>query len=187
MQTPQIEGIIPLGTSMDFESPRTHELGCWDGRAVGDSLLEAWDLPFSPPEDFLPSEDYCNLNVDLGLGRDCDKATRDFWVKEIQENYRGDAGRRMLRMCAMNLKDRDGLHTRLRDVKCPVLWMQGTDDKVFSVRNAQEEIKMFRDSRKAELVVVEGGNHFLSATNPEQVGKAMVEFVGKWHGKGARL
>ena len=26
-----VKGIIPLGTSMDFESRRSRDLGCWDG------------------------------------------------------------------------------------------------------------------------------------------------------------
>src|SRR3954447_13613865 len=27
----RIKGIVPLGTSMDSESPRSREVGCWDG------------------------------------------------------------------------------------------------------------------------------------------------------------
>lgn len=80
----------------------------------------------------------------------------------------------------INLRDRDGLHARLWDIRCPVLWMQGTEDKSFSVANAREEIKLFVNSKEAKLKVVEGGQHFLSATNPEEVDCRVLEFVQKW-------
>jgi hypothetical protein len=32
----------------------------------------------------------------------------------------------------------------------------------------------------AELRIVEGGQHFLSATNPEDVNTATVEFINRW-------
>jgi hypothetical protein len=48
---------------------------------------------------------------------------RDYWVKEIEANYQGDEGRQRIRMAAINLRDRDGLHTRAADVQCPVLWL----------------------------------------------------------------
>ena len=34
-----------------------------------------------------------------------------------------DDGRRRARMAAINLRERDGLHGRLFDVKCPVMWL----------------------------------------------------------------
>jgi len=69
-------------------------------------------------------------------------------------------------MAAINLRERDGLHGRLPDVKCPVLWLHGTDDVVYSVSNAQEEIKLFTNSKDAKLVTVKDGQHFLSASHP---------------------
>jgi pimeloyl-ACP methyl ester carboxylesterase len=91
----------------------------------------------------------------------------------------------MARMCSINLADRDGLHNRLSDVLCPVLWMHGTEDLVYSIANAKEEIPKLVNSKHTELRVVEGGAHFLSASNPEVVDPAVLEFIQKWHGKGA--
>ena len=34
-----------------------------------------------------------------------------------------DDGRRRARMAAINLRERDGLHGRLFDVECPVMWL----------------------------------------------------------------
>ena len=67
-------------------------------------------------------------------------------------------------------------------MRCPVLWMQGTDDPVYSVTNAQDEIGMFVNAAAAELTVVEGGCHFLSASHPQQVNAAAVDFIGRWQG-----
>ena len=58
-----------------------------------------------------------------------------------QKNYTGDAGRQRVRISTINLRDRDGLHGRLDGVRCPVLWMHGTADPVYSVANAEDEIR----------------------------------------------
>lgn len=51
---------------------------------------------------------------------------------------------------------------------------------MYSVANAQEEIRMFTNAKAAELSVIEGGAHFLSASHPKQVDEAIIEFVHKW-------
>jgi pimeloyl-ACP methyl ester carboxylesterase len=58
--------------------------------------------------------------------------------------------------------------------------MQGTADRVYSVANAEEEIELFVNSTDAELRVVEGGQHFMSASHPEAVNSAVVDFLGRW-------
>jgi pimeloyl-ACP methyl ester carboxylesterase len=51
---------------------------------------------------------------------------------------------------------------------------------VYSVANAQHEIKMFVNSPDAKLVPVDGGAHFLSASHPKEVDAALIEFVGRY-------
>jgi len=58
--------------------------------------------------------------------------------------------------------------------------MQGTADAVYSVANAEEEIKLFVNSPDARLQTVEGGAHFLSFSHPKEVDEALIEFVGKY-------
>jgi pimeloyl-ACP methyl ester carboxylesterase len=58
--------------------------------------------------------------------------------------------------------------------------MHGTADPVYSVANAEDEMKLFVNSPNAELRVVEGGRHFLSASNPDDVNTATVEFINRW-------
>ena len=176
----RIEGIIPLGTSMDAETLRTRELGCWDGIDACTGPINQWTTTKTTP-DFEPDDEFCNFLIDIGFGKNCDKSVRDFWTKTIKSNYQGDDGRRRARMAAINLRERDGLHGRLFDVRCPVMWLHGTDDVVYSVANAEQEIKMFVNAPEANLVTVKGGAHFLSASHPQDVDNALIQFVGKWH------
>tara|TARA_R110002003_G_scaffold45_15_gene3583 strand:+ start:17977 stop:18171 length:195 start_codon:yes stop_codon:yes gene_type:complete len=57
---------------------------------------------------------------------------------------------------------------------------QGTDDAVYTIANAKEEIVLFKGSPDARLEVIEGGKHFLSASHPKEVFGAVVEFVKKY-------
>lgn len=57
---------------------------------------------------------------------------------------------------------------------------QGTKDVVYSLANAQREIGLFVNSPDAKLVPVEGGAHFLSASNPREVDAEILGFVTKY-------
>jgi len=107
---------------MDFESPRSMALGCWDVFPISDALIAGWSSA-TPTPDFAPDDAYCNTLVNLGMGPDCDPVLREYWVKAVKESYKGDEGRRRARMSCINLRDRDGLHGRVGDIKCPVLWV----------------------------------------------------------------
>ena len=173
-----VKGIIPLGTSMDYESQRSRDLGCWDGVEFCTPAIDALAEPVG--DDWVIPTEFVDAVLAEGLGEDVDPQTRSFWHNEHQGNYTGDAGRQRLRTISVNLRDRDGLHGRLDKVRCPVLWLQGTADRVYSVRNAEEEIGRFVNSANAELRVIEEGQHFLSATNPEVVNTAIGEFIKRW-------
>lgn len=159
---------------MDREGPEAVKRGCWDGLAIGDSLIQGWNTPV---ENFEPDDSYCGTVLAMGFGKHATDDVKAKWTKILRETYRGEEGRKLMRMCAINLKDRDGLHARLPDVKCPVLWMQGSDDPVFSIENAKQEIEMFTGVGSKRLIVIDGGGHFLSATNPDEVEAAMVSFM----------
>jgi len=172
-----VRGIIPLGTSMDYESQRSRDLGCWDGisfctpaiDALADSVADDWVIPVELVDAVLKE----------GFGEDVPPEDRTFWHTTHQKNYTGDAGRERLRNSTINLRDRDGLHGRLDRVRCPVLWMHGTADPVYSVANAEDEIQLFVNSANAQLRVVDGGRHFLSASDPGNVNTATVEFINR--------
>jgi pimeloyl-ACP methyl ester carboxylesterase len=173
-----VKGILPLGTSMDDESPRSRDLGCWDGIAFCTPAIDA--LAVGVGDDWVIPGELVDAVLREGFGEDVPPEERSFWHATHQKNYTGDAGRQRLRNISINLRDRDGLHGRLDGVRCPVLWMQGTADRVYSVANAEDEIKRFVNAASAELRVVEGGQHFLSASHPGDVNAAAVEFINRW-------
>lgn len=171
---------------MDYESERSRRLGCWDGAAAATGSINEWTTTSSTP-DFEPSDDFTEFLVTSGFGKDCTQETRDYWVKETKSNYQGDAGRLRARMCAINLRERDGLHGRLFDIRCPVLWLHGTADIVYSIANAEEEIKMFINSPDARLQIVKDGQHFLSSSHPKEVDEAIIGFVRKYGKESSKI
>ncbi|KAL2195587.1 hypothetical protein P885DRAFT_79029 [Corynascus similis CBS 632.67] len=56
----------------------------------------------------------------------------------------------------------------------------GTDDAPFGTQVPAKQIKLFTSSTEARLTLVEGGNHYLNATNPKEVGSALLEMVNKY-------
>lgn len=164
---------------MDYESERTRKLGCWDGVTACTPVIDKCTTN-QITSSFEPDDSYCNFLIDIGFGKSCPSEQRNFWQQTIKSNYHGDEGRRRMRMAAINLRERDGLHGRLFDIQCPVLWLHGTADAVYSVENAEQEIKMFTNAKAANLKVVKDGAHFLSASHPKEVDDALIEFVGKW-------
>lgn len=175
----RIRGLILLGSSMDYESPRSRQLGCWNSETACYTAVHSWTRSASA-SDFEPDDNFCNSLINRGFGNDCEAGTREYWTQMIKRSYSGDDGRRRIRMAAINLCDRDGLHRRLFDVRCPILWMQGTRDAFYSVANAEQEIELFANAREARLVTVSEGCNYLNASNSVEVNTAVVDFVNKW-------
>ena len=46
-----------------------------------------------------------------------------------------------------------------------------------------EQIEHFTSSPEAKLVMIEGGAHYLNATNPVEVNKVLLEMVNKYKEK----
>ena len=175
LQPHRIQGIIPLGTCMDFENARTLALGCWNGSEACSPVIDGLSAPLG--EDWVVDGGFTDFILSAGIGGPKSEEQRQHWHRVHRENYSGDAARKRLLMAAINLRDRDGLHGRLPYINCPVLWMHGTSDQVYSVANAAEEIKLFTGSSNARLQVVEGGQHFLSASHPTEVNAATVDLI----------
>ncbi|KAI6853583.1 alpha/beta-hydrolase [Hortaea werneckii] len=176
----RVKGIIALGSSMDSESPKSRELGCWDGPAACSGLVTiAGDS--APVHDFEPGDDYYDFLMEIGYGKAVNPKIRDFWARTIKSNYHGDEGKKRICMAAVNLAGRDGLHERLPYIRCPVLWMQGTNDVVFSFAQAERDIKLFANSPCTKLVRCEGGVHFLGKTHTKDVQQEVLHFINTWN------
>lgn len=107
---------------MDYESPRSRELGCWDGPGATAALVELGG-DFTPANDFEPGNDYLEFLMEVGYGKTVDQSTKDIWGNALHTNYHGDEGKKRICMAATALASRDGLLPRLPYVRCPVLWL----------------------------------------------------------------
>ncbi|KAJ5446234.1 hypothetical protein N7491_002316 [Penicillium cf. griseofulvum] len=174
-----ILGLMPLGTSMDYESLDSRSKGCWDPAANLMVFYEKWTSPSATP-DFVVDDVWCGLVGGIGFGAAADETRSAFWTQTLKEVYKGDEGRKKVRMALSCLLERDGLLLRIGDIKCPVYWLQGTEDTPFGTIVPAEQIKRFTSSVEAKLVMIEGGAHYLNATNPKEVDEALLEMVTKY-------
>lgn len=106
---------------MDCESERSRQLHCWDGSTIITGFINQWTSSTATPG-FEPDNGYCDALIDISLN-EYSSEQREFWRKTMKDNYRGDDGRRRIRMAAINLAERGTLHLRLADIRCPVLWL----------------------------------------------------------------
>ncbi|KAH7316745.1 Alpha/Beta hydrolase protein [Stachybotrys elegans] len=173
----KILGLLPLGTSMDSESEASREMGGWDPEPLLTPFYEKWSV--STP-DFVVDEVWCGMVGQLGFSGTASAETLAFWGRTLKEVYSGEEGRKKLRMALLNLMERDGLLRRLRDIKCPVYWLQAANDPVFGKVIPAEHIKLFTSSPEATLTFVEAGGHYLSATSPLETEEAIVKMVNTY-------
>ncbi len=165
-------------------------------------FYEKWSV--STP-DFVVDDVWCGMVGSLGFGDGATAEMIEFWTQTLKSIYVGDEGRRKLKMALLCLLDRDGLLRRLRDVTCPVYWLQvcyvsireprgmgeervsccankqqGTQDMPYGTTIPQEQIKLFTASKEATFALVEKGGHYLNATNPVEVSEALLRMVNKY-------
>ncbi|OAA37900.1 hypothetical protein NOR_06977 [Metarhizium rileyi] len=172
----RVLGLLPLGTSMDCESAASREKGCWDPQSQLLPFYDSW-CSVTPTPDFVVDEAWRGMVARLGFSGAVAPDTLLFWDETLKKVYSGDAGRRKLRMALACLMERDGLLLRLRDVKCPVHWLQGVEDPVFGNVVPKEQIKLFTGAPEARLTLVKGGGHYLNTTSPKEVDKALLTMV----------
>ncbi|KAK0667694.1 putative Alpha/beta hydrolase [Cercophora samala] len=175
----RILGLLPLGTSMDSESAYSRTQGGWDPAAVLTPFLEKWSTS-EPTPDFVVDEQWRGMVTGLGFGAAPKPELLSFWDETLKQVYVGDEGRKKVRMALTNLLERDGLLLRLRNIKCPVYWLQGEQDPVFGSKLPAEHIKLFTNAPEATLTLVPEGGHFLNATSPREVQEAILRMVKKY-------
>ena len=108
---------------MDYESADSRSKGCWDPAASLTAFYDKWTSPGATP-DFVVDDVWCGLVGGIGFGAAATAEKSAFWTKTLKEVYQGDEGRKKVRMALNCLLERDGLLLRLRDIRCPVYWLQ---------------------------------------------------------------
>ncbi|MEV2211080.1 hypothetical protein AB0H86_06215 [Streptomyces sp. NPDC050997] len=81
-----VKGLITLGTSMDFESPRSRDLGCWDGVEFNTPLVDALADPVG--EDWVVPDQLVDEVFNTALGG-VSGEEREFWL--ASGDHRGRA------------------------------------------------------------------------------------------------
>ncbi|KAL2261103.1 hypothetical protein VTK26DRAFT_4704 [Humicola hyalothermophila] len=175
----RIKGLVILGSSMDYESSESRSLGCWDPKTLLKPFYDKW-CSSEPTPDFEVDEVWRGMVATLGFGSGVKAETVEFWHNTLKQVYRGDEGRKKLKMALACLLDRDGLLRRVRDITCPVFWLQGTEDAPYGTKAPAEHIKLFTSSKEATLTMLEGGSHYLNATHPTEVNAALLQLVNKY-------
>lgn len=108
---------------MDSESGNSRTKQCWDPAPILTPFYDKWTSS-TPTPDFVIDDVWCGMVAGLGFGSAVTQDTVEFWKQTVRDVYKGDEGRRKVRMAVICLLERDGLLLRLRDVKCPVYWLQ---------------------------------------------------------------
>lgn len=108
---------------MDYESSDSRTKGCWDPVTLLTPFLEKWSSATPTPE-FVVDDVWCGMVGGIGFGKGATEETVGYWKDVLKEVYKGDEGRKKVRMALMCLLTRDGLVLRLGDVQCPVYWFQ---------------------------------------------------------------
>jgi pimeloyl-ACP methyl ester carboxylesterase len=128
---PQILGLMTLGTTMDYESVDSRTKGCWDPAPILTPFYEKWTSTTATPE-FIVDDVWCGMVGSLGFGTGVTTETIDFWKNTLKDVYKGDEGRKKVRMAVICLLERDGLLLRLGSITCPVYWLQVSSASPFS-------------------------------------------------------
>lgn len=108
---------------MDYESADSRSKGAWDPAPILKPFYEKWSSAVATP-DFEIDEVWRGMVATLGFGGGVTAETVDWWKTTLKEVYKGDEGRRKVRMAVICLLERDGLLLRLGDIKCPFYWLQ---------------------------------------------------------------
>ncbi|KAJ4481125.1 putative alpha/beta hydrolase [Lentinula aciculospora] len=156
--------LMPTGTSMDYESADSRSKGACDSKLRLNPFYQKWSS-LAPTPNFILDDVWCEMVVDLGFPKTVSTAQINFWNSTMKKKVRG---------ALLCLLERDGLSLRLRNIKCPVNWLQGNQDMPFGAVLATEQIRLFTSSEEAKLQVIKGGSHYLNASNPIEIGDALL-------------
>lgn len=112
---------------MDHESADSRTKGCWDPNPLLMPFYDKWSSS-KPEPDFIIDDVWCGMVGNLGFGAAVTPELLSFWTNTLKEVYHGEDGREKAKLALACLLERDGLLLRLRDIHCPVHWLQVRND-----------------------------------------------------------
>ena len=151
----RVSALAVLGTSADAQAPEI---------AAGYRQMgEIWAAKGGTPE-------LVDTMVAICLGASAPEAVRDRW-REVWAHAPGDRVLANIR----TLVGRDSLVERLPEIGCPTLVLHGSADAAYPVAHAQQIVDGVPGAEP--LFLVEGGGHFLSLTDADEVNPPLRAFL----------
>ncbi|KAF2671713.1 alpha/beta-hydrolase [Microthyrium microscopicum] len=176
----RVLGLIPVSTTLSANGSHITELGSIDFAGMLTqtiSGLSATDANFALPSAIVQG------SADLSLGPDGTAADKKLVFEDSNKYYTGDTGRKKFVEASIALITRDCLHLRLDAITCPVLWIRGGEDKIFTEGVAKQDIEHLKNA-SVTTEVVDGGYHAPTWTHAEKLNGVLLEFIKKHGGKG---
>ena len=154
LQHPErVSALILLGTQAGSEDP--------DKVATYRAMLEVWET------DGL-NDQLAETIAAIILGSDW--PGRHAWITKWRQ--RPDS---LLRQSFEALAERDDIHDRLGEIKAPALVIHGTADAAIDIEEAERLCSELANCQ--QLLAIEGAGHAANLTHPEQVNKAVQQFL----------
>lgn len=154
LQHPErVSALMLLGTQAGSEDP--------DKVATYRAMLEVWET------DGL-NDQLAETIAAIILGNDW--PGRHAWITKWRQKPRS-----LLRQAFEALAGRDDIHDRLGEIKAPTLVIHGTADAAIDIEEAERLCSELANCQ--QLVAIEGGGHASNLTHPEQVNKAVQQFL----------
>jgi 3-oxoadipate enol-lactonase len=151
----RVGSLAILGSSAAAEAPEQREAFLALGQAFASGGASG------PPEAVL------DAIIATCFGTEFDSAD---WRERLREWPEEQVG-----FALSSLVERDDIVERLGEVQAPVLVMHGSEDGSYSPSHGRQIADGVPNS--AGFVLVDGGAHFLSATDPGRVNEALQQFI----------
>lgn len=119
--------------------------------------------------------------VETSLGPEASEADVKIWTDIPLQSYKGDAGRLRFRQTLINMLSRDPLQLRVGEIQTPVLYIIGSEDKIYTEKVAKEDIKAFKSD--VQFAKIDGAYHSPVWTHAKETNSIVAEFLKKNGGK----
>lgn len=159
-----VRGCVVMGSSADAESE--------ENKVAFGQLFQGWMA--NGLESVIDGVMYVSLAGDKGVFKGDAEMTATIKARMLDRNNEDDEA------IFMALVNRDSIVERLSEIQCPVLVCHGTDDHSYSVDKGERIRDALPADKMVGWVLVPGGAHFLSITDPEAVEKPLIEFLDKY-------
>ncbi|KAI9022047.1 Alpha/Beta hydrolase protein [Hyaloraphidium curvatum] len=159
-----VNGAVVMGSSPDDESE--------ENKVAFGQIFAGWEA--NGLESVIDTVMWVSLAGDKGVFKGDAEMTGKIRARMLKRNSEDDAA------IFNALVSRDSIYEKLKEVKCPVIVLHGTDDHSYPVEKGKRICEGLPKEQLKGWVEVQGGAHFLSITDPEAVEAPLADFLAKY-------